>query len=78
LFWAQAPFALLFGTGILLSIPRGTSAGPKGLGSTKAKLAALDYLGAITLVCSSVTTTGFTNNRSGILDITVLIRPFGD
>jgi MFS family permease len=52
LFWAQSPLSIIFGVGIFFSIPKSFTSGQKGdgEGSIFAKLAKIDYLGAIALV----------------------------
>ncbi|KAE8448092.1 hypothetical protein EG329_009857 [Mollisiaceae sp. DMI_Dod_QoI] len=50
LFWIQGPLAIAFGTGIFFSIPSHFTSGQEDDGSSiRAKLARIDYLGAITL-----------------------------
>jgi MFS family permease len=51
-FWIQAPLALVAGVAIFLCIPRSFTSGQNGTGkqSIMAKLASIDYLGAVTLV----------------------------
>ncbi len=51
--WIQGPLATIFGTGIFFSIPSHFTSGQEDDGSSiRAKLARIDYLGAITLVSS--------------------------
>lgn len=56
LFWIQGPLALIAGVSIFLSIPQGFTSGPKsGDDATiSSKLARIDYLGAATLVITSM------------------------
>lgn len=53
LFGVQGPLGLLFGIGVYFSIPSSFTSGQEdaGKGSITSKLASIDYLGAITLVC---------------------------
>ncbi|TVY47930.1 Efflux pump [Lachnellula occidentalis] len=54
LFWIQTPLAVIAGLGVFLSIPKSFTSGYKAGGeqSVAAKLAAIDYLGAVTLTAS--------------------------
>jgi hypothetical protein len=49
--WIQGPLSLISGFGVFLSIPKTFTGGEEGEGSINAKLARIDYPGAITLVC---------------------------
>jgi len=53
LFWIQAPLGLLAGLGLFLSIPSSFTSGQKSDAKVSVwnKLAKIDYLGALTLVC---------------------------
>jgi len=53
LFWIQAPLGMLAGIGLFLSIPSSFTNGQKSDENTSvwSKLAKIDYLGALTLVC---------------------------
>jgi predicted MFS family arabinose efflux permease len=59
LFWGQAPISILAGVGLLLSIPAGLNADGAKQDNVEQetilrKLARIDYLGALLLVCSIV------------------------
>jgi MFS family permease len=54
LFWMQTPFAFLAGTAVFFSIPKSFVSGPRSSDTEtiRQKVAKIDYVGAITLVCS--------------------------
>ncbi|RFU25288.1 hypothetical protein B7463_g11051, partial [Scytalidium lignicola] len=56
LFWIQSPLAIMAGIGIFFSIPKSFTSGPKSSTDRPltAKLAGIDYLGAISLTASIV------------------------